>query len=1058
MSEYKFFYDVKYFPIPTGYEKTYRTTTQSPVKADIKNTIAPGIFEIGDQHLFYASNADKFNVLVYRFKINDVRVQVVKYKKTQSSTYSLCVKTTGILENVSVINVDFNTDILKPITFDINEYCKLISPVFLVKKDGTTVDLIAQNGNIYMCFANYGISLGKLKNNEVKFFAKGELMADSTIYIFDAFIADEVLEFPYNIRMEKCKKFIESIEWNNKTVKVIMSTFHNTFTDAYKESQTMPNDGVIIQPMKGGPLKWKPAKQNTVDVLVEDDLYLSKGFDGVISMKVIPNRDFDRRIIGEYRTKYEGEIIEIDMNGHFHRIRHDKFKPNAINTYKAGLVTTAVISPDMIGGTNEKLIPYLFDSYKNSLMEKYVHGKVVELGVDCPSIRKIQDMIVEDNFITLVDGASHECKINNSIRQTAKTFLQNIEKLDTIIIPNLVIAKDFGSEKSLIEACQKSLTNCGKIIVIANKEQFKILSGCAGILHSFELKNAPNISFVNSSLHKALDNYNILVISASIKEKPEFIFVVGLMGSGKSRFIHQIRNFIHPPTELNIINTDDLVAGYISYQLNSNEDNYKKIRSALDPQNDALINSLVKEKKSIVLETTRIDKDYADSFKDTHRIIGIICNTTIDQLRSNIERRNVFNIRKTAFNSGQYREFQTNKTLYKDRVDDLYEFDMNSSRFVRLNPKTGGYQSLPNNTPYTNKTYLTIDDLIKEEKYDYDVQAENISWHYGQRKLLISEIMFLALVARPDVKYHVVYAGSAPNIKFPTLYELFPNCKFILVDPNPFHKWENIDSIHLDTNQDLSNIIDSSNKRVFLINDLMTIDVSEKLKPLTNILYISDIRTNLINTAPLDLDTLFNNIQNKIYIDILKPLKYMLKFRTYFGIDKPDEEKKFMEIASNIPEWKMYQDRISELKSKINQGKIYLQCWPGGKSTEVRIIGDKGGFIDYNNEEAENKLFYYNVYLRKHPSSLSLTAADIFGKLSKLISAENALQYCGCNDCRIEAHWICKYVEVYKADINHVINLVNKHSQKIANHKKSFVEINHNFKNNKSKEKILQKY
>jgi len=1099
MSEYKFFYDVKYFPIPSEYEKSYKITTVSVCKPDIVDTADIGIFEVKDNHLFYTNSPDKFNMLTTYFKVGDVKVRVVKYKKVGTSTYAMCVKTTAILPDVHIVNVDFATDILKPITFNMDEYCKLIDPVFLVKKDGTTVDLLAQNNNIYACFANYGMPVGKIKKLlNTKFFAKGELIVSAdapastpTIYIFDAYIAGEILELPYADRMKKCQEFIDSsIEWDNgniatgetatgeNTPKIVMSEYHSTFKAAYDESQTMPNDGVIIQPQFGSPLKWKPAKQNTVDVLVEDDLYLAKGLDGILSFKVIPNRDFDRRLIGEYRQQYEGEIIEIDMHGHFHRIRHDKFKPNAVNTYKSGLTSTAVVSPDIVSGVDEKFIGYLFAAYKNTIMEKYVHGNVIEIGVDCGVVNKVQDLIIEDNFLTLTESDNYECKINNSTKQSAEAYLKANSEIDTIIIPNLIIAKEFGDILMLTKACMSALTDCGKIIFVANVDQkAEILQVCTKLgvepLYQFDMKDAPNISFVNESIRGKVIDYNIVIVGKPNIPKPEFIFVVGLMGSGKSRFIQQIRNFIHPSTELNIINTDDLVIKYISYQLNSSEAVYQEVRADLDPKNDRLIEQLMDEKKSIVLETTRIDKDWAAEIRKSHKVIGIICNTTIEQIKSNIERRNVFNIRKTTFNSGQYREFQTNKSIYSDRVDELYEFDMQSGKFIRLESKGGDIGDagdagtdesiiIPIKSVYVPRTILKFDELTESEAFGAKAHVENPPHHYGQRKLLISEMMFLAMHADPDTNYNVIYAGSAPNIKFPVLYQLFPNCKFILIDPNPFHRWTDIDYVRMNDNLDMSEIIKGSEKRAFLLNELMSISVSEKLSGLSNILYISDIRTGLIESEPLDYDTIFNNMQNKAWIDILKPVSYMLKYRPAYGNDKPEQINAFLEMVKDIPEWKMYENKLDEFKNQLVAGDIFLQCWAGSKSAEIRIVGDSRDLVNFNSLDMEGKLYYYNTYLRKHPDSLKLTYKDIFGALSSSIEPELGAVYCGCNDCRIEAHWIKtyndKYFDRYHIDVNEVLRLINMHSQKIANHKDPYVGKFINFKNNRSKDHIVRRF
>src|SRR5262245_53966686 len=56
--------------------------------------------------------------------------------------------------------------------------------------------------------------------------------------------------------------------------------------------------------------------------------------------------------------------------------------------------------------------------------------------------------------------------------------------------------------------------------------------------------------------------------------------------------------------------------------------------------------------------------------------------------------------------------------------------------------------------------------------------------HWGQRKLLLSEIMFLTQWGH--LANIVVYAGAAPSDHTPYLQSLFPNHTFILIDPRPF--------------------------------------------------------------------------------------------------------------------------------------------------------------------------------------------------------------------------------------------------------------------------------
>jgi hypothetical protein len=57
--------------------------------------------------------------------------------------------------------------------------------------------------------------------------------------------------------------------------------------------------------------------------------------------------------------------------------------------------------------------------------------------------------------------------------------------------------------------------------------------------------------------------------------------------------------------------------------------------------------------------------------------------------------------------------------------------------------------------------------------------------HWGQRKLLLSEVEFLTSAVGPSPA-HVVYAGAAPGTHLTLLAALFPLVRFTLVDPSPF--------------------------------------------------------------------------------------------------------------------------------------------------------------------------------------------------------------------------------------------------------------------------------
>src|SRR5579863_5410862 len=62
------------------------------------------------------------------------------------------------------------------------------------------------------------------------------------------------------------------------------------------------------------------------------------------------------------------------------------------------------------------------------------------------------------------------------------------------------------------------------------------------------------------------------------------------------------------------------------------------------------------------------------------------------------------------------------------------------------------------------------------------------SIHWGQRKLLLTEIQFLVNYwdIRSVPNPVIVYAGAAPGIHIPLLSRMFPSFIFYLYDPQPF--------------------------------------------------------------------------------------------------------------------------------------------------------------------------------------------------------------------------------------------------------------------------------
>jgi hypothetical protein len=196
--------------------------------------------------------------------------------------------------------------------------------------------------------------------------------------------------------------------------------------------------------------------------------------------------------------------------------------------------------------------------------------------------------------------------------------------------------------------------------------------------------------------------------------------------------------------------------------------------------------------------------------------------------------------------------------------------------------------------------------------------------HWGQRKLLISEIEFLTKYGEPDIT--CVYAGAAPGIHIPYLSSLFPNIKFILIDPREFYF----------TSHDLS-------KNITLYNDIMTDTLAQTFIHHKTLL-ISDIRSiDYTNVTSSEMDQEITNdmLTQMTWHKIMKPIATMLKFR--------------------LP-W-------TEGKTFYLSGDIYLPIWGPQTTTESRLIIDNlkyssNEMIEYDHCEYWEKMFYFNNIIR----------------------------------------------------------------------------------------------
>lgn len=347
-------------------------------------------------------------------------------------------------------------------------------------------------------------------------------------------------------------------------------------------------------------------------------------------------------------------------------------------------------------------------------------------------------------------------------------------------------------------------------------------------------------------------------------------------------------------------------------------------------------------------------------------------------------------------------------------------------------------------------TYVKYNQIENSAPYrSLDLYLRSFNTKLGQRKLLLSEIEFLSLYP----KEFVLYVGAAPNWKGYFLAKLFPETKFIFVDPRDFEIFtDKKHTLHFDhpdivyikgskdsrikiahdvNSPDILDFIRNSKHRIYLLQDFFTIDYAKLFAPL-DVHLISDIRTKYYSESPSDLDVLYNMAQQAIWIYHLGAKRSVLKFRQpYYQTDTRDEKEIMKQYADD---YKDTFDKFKELfdvdmiedyfnkKLRYLKGEIYLQPWKGNRSSESRlVITEANKIIDYNIEEYENKLYYYNTVLRT-------------GTLHKHKYADKKLNIDYCNDCALEVYIWEKYVENHPDDIKNLIKETNYWSKPIPKH------------------------
>lgn len=231
--------------------------------------------------------------------------------------------------------------------------------------------------------------------------------------------------------------------------------------------------------------------------------------------------------------------------------------------------------------------------------------------------------------------------------------------------------------------------------------------------------------------------------------------------------------------------------------------------------------------------------------------------------------------------------------------------------------------------------------------------------HYGQRKLLLSEIEFLSAVYEYGKKQGneckpvlVVYAGAANGSHLPLLFELFPKTRFILVDPAPF--CDEVKQVAIASNGPIVELVED------YCTDELCLRLSRSYEGKYDLFLVSDIRSGVPRRTQSNAEhtemIMRDNEWQRSWCYSLRVQAAMLKFHPPYPA-VTDTTSKGYDQNDKTPESIEYLD-----------GRMMFGVWAPKSSSEVRLIvegpflqGYKAPLRWYSCTEHEEQCYHYNT-------------------------------------------------------------------------------------------------
>ena len=197
--------------------------------------------------------------------------------------------------------------------------------------------------------------------------------------------------------------------------------------------------------------------------------------------------------------------------------------------------------------------------------------------------------------------------------------------------------------------------------------------------------------------------------------------------------------------------------------------------------------------------------------------------------------------------------------------------------------------------------------------------------HWGQRKLLLSEIEFLTLIGLEDLNGSlVVYAGAAPGTHITYLAIMFPTVDFLLVDPARFTV--------------------KQSKQISIKQQCFTDQLATRVRNENrgrNIYFVSDIRTADPKRQP-------DQVEERVAWDMTSQMDW----------------HRLLGAKRSILKFRLPWDKGV---TNYLDGDIYLPVWGPQTTTECRLITNPYyplRTISYDNTKYESQLMFFNNVTR----------------------------------------------------------------------------------------------